>query len=72
MASERLLLLLGLVLVPLVHEARAFKSLVNMSYTQLPTGLNSRGEEVFQGIDRGTADAAAYDWVNHILYVIGT
>ncbi|XP_052769191.1 uncharacterized protein LOC128209272 [Mya arenaria] len=60
-----------LVLACVIPLALGFKELKHVSYTQLPTSISSAGAELFQGIEKGTADAAAYDWVNHVLYVVG-
>ena len=55
----------------LLHGSLAYKTLNLLSYVQLPTSL-SRGAFVYSGIDLGTATAAAYDFANNIVYVLGT
>ncbi|KAH3841725.1 mesenchyme-specific cell surface glycoprotein-like [Dreissena polymorpha] len=64
-----LLLVLG---ITYLHVTMGYTSLKPLSYVQLPTGLNSAGGEVFGGLDLKASEAAAFDHVNSILYVIGS
>lgn len=53
------------------HVTSGYKTLNLLSYVQLPTSIN-RGNFVYGGINLGTATEAAYDYVNSIVYVIGS
>ncbi|KAL4227428.1 hypothetical protein ACF0H5_012871 [Mactra antiquata] len=47
-----------------------YYNLKPLSYTQLPTSISSNVLR-YDGINRGTATDAAFDFVNHIMYVVG-